>query len=167
MAQTPDVDDLEQIRADLAALKAGQARQAAADEAKLNMTPSAPKPTQFSSALALAQEHARQARVRAGEEATLEAAAQNARDHSKREAQEKKLAPLDARMRAIFAEQQALELELVDIGRKRVAALADWRPISAQEILAAREVPNRKPSFRLPRAHPARGYKKDQRQAHV
>jgi hypothetical protein len=40
----------------------------------------------------------------------------------------KKLAPLEQRMSAIFLEQQALELELQELGRRRIALATELNP---------------------------------------
>jgi hypothetical protein len=118
---------LEQIRSELAEIKARQA----ASEAVKDRLPSPRVPSKrvlFHNQLAESQERARVARCRAAELAHLEAEGVARRDQPRREKIEKKLAPLEQRMQAIFSEQQALELELQDLGRRRIALAVELNP---------------------------------------
>jgi chromosome segregation ATPase len=116
---------IETLQAQLAALTA---RQDATDAAKSLLPGRFRKRTLLSSAIEQTQEQARLARVRAAETAELEARAALLRDRPRREKIERKLAPLNARMSAIFAEQQELEQELFTIGRQRAALAVELDP---------------------------------------
>jgi len=116
---------LEQIQAELAEIKA---RQDGAEALKNRPPGPSGRRSAFTSAMAERQEQARLARVRAAELADVEAAAAARRDQPRREKVMKKLAPLEQRMAAIFSEQQALELELQDLGRRRIALASELNP---------------------------------------
>jgi chromosome segregation ATPase len=121
---TDDVT-LEQLRAELAALRG---RQDAAEAVKNRPPQPTGRRSAFTSAMAERQEQARLARVRAAETAELEAQAALLRDRPRREKIERKLAPLNERMSAIFAQQQELEQELFTIGRQRAALAVELNP---------------------------------------
>jgi len=122
MANSTEEKDLagtiDELQAQVAALKG---RQDAAEAVKNRPPQPSVRRSAFTSAIAERQEMARLARVRAAETAELEAQAALLRERPRREKIERKLAPLNERMSAIFAQQQELEQELFRIGRQRAA----------------------------------------------